>query len=256
MEPFSVAERPGPVIATAIHAGHSLRADTAAQIALGDMERQREEDPHTERIADIGATQVTVHSSRFEVDLNRARSQALYRTPEQAWGLQVWRTELSPASAQLSLQAYDQFYEEMQALIERTISAHGYALILDVHSYNHRRGGPGAQPENPEANPEVNLGTGTLDRTFWSPVIEPFTASLVAAGFDVRENVKFKGGNFARWVHETFPETAVALAVEFKKTFMDEWSAEVDERAVGRANDALRAAAAVATASLAETMLP
>lgn len=252
MEPFSVAERPGPVIATAIHAGHDLRADTAAQIALGDQERLREEDPHTERIADIGATQVTVHSSRFEVDLNRSRSEALYRTPEQAWGLQVWRTELSPSSAELSLQVYDRFYEQMLALIERTVSAYGRALILDVHSYNHRRGGPDAQPENPAANPEVNLGTGTLDRTFWSPVIEPFTASLMADGFDVRENVKFKGGNFARWVHETFPGTAVALAVEFKKTFMDEWSAHVDECAVARTNDALRAAAALAAAALPE----
>ena len=45
---------------------------------------------------------------------------------------------------------------------------------------------------------------------------------------DVRENIKFRGGAFTRWVHETFPETGCSLAIEFKKFFMDEWTGELN----------------------------
>jgi hypothetical protein len=45
---------------------------------------------------------------------------------------------------------------------------------------------------------------------------------------DVRENVKFRGGNVPRWIHETFPNSGCAVAIEFKKFFMDEWTGELD----------------------------
>ena len=45
---------------------------------------------------------------------------------------------------------------------------------------------------------------------------------------DVRENVKFFGGNHPRWAHETFPGSACVIAIEFKKFFMDEWTGEPD----------------------------
>ena len=46
---------------------------------------------------------------------------------------------------------------------------------------------------------------------------------------DVRENVRFKGRQLAAFVHERFPTTGCALAIEVKKTFMDEWTGVVDE---------------------------
>jgi hypothetical protein len=56
---------------------------------------------------------------------------------------------------------------------------------------------------------------------------------------DVRENVRFLGGNFCRWIHRTFPTKACALAVEFKKFFMDEWTGEVDRRQLQELRSAL-----------------
>ena len=47
---------------------------------------------------------------------------------------------------------------------------------------------------------------------------------------DVRENVRFRGGQFSRWIHENFPDSGCSLAIEFKKFFMDEWSGEPDHR--------------------------
>jgi hypothetical protein len=41
-------------------------------------------------------------------------------------------------------------------------------------------------------------------------------------------------------VHETFPETGCALAIEVKKTFMDEYTGELDETAWAAIEDALK----------------
>ena len=47
---------------------------------------------------------------------------------------------------------------------------------------------------------------------------------------DVRENIKFKGGYFSRWIHENFPNSVCSVAVEFKKFFMDEWTGMPDRK--------------------------
>ena len=59
---------------------------------------------------------------------------------------------------------------------------------------------------------------------------------------DVRENVKFRGGRFPTWVHQTFPCTGCALAIEFKKFFMDEWTGEVDHELLRSIGGALQSA--------------
>ena len=51
----------------------------------------------------------------------------------------------------------------------------------------------------------------------------------------MRENMSFQGkGEQTRFVHANFPETGCAIAVEFKKIFMDEWSGEPDQAAIGQ----------------------
>jgi len=108
-----------------------------------------------------------------------------------------------------------------------------------------RRGGPDAPLADIEANPQVNVGTGTMtDRTRFQPVIECFIETLQTAEFpmgamDVRENIKFKGGQFARWAHATFPDSACVLSIEFKKTFMDEWTGKPDTQIVSAIRNAL-----------------
>ena len=50
---------------------------------------------------------------------------------------------------------------------------------------------------------------------------------------DVRENVAFQGrGEQTRFVHAEFPRTGCAIAVEFKKVFMDEWTGAPDAEAI------------------------
>jgi N-formylglutamate deformylase len=235
----------GPLVGVAIHAGHAVRDEVAGHLALDDDERLREEDPFTDAWTDIAPTRVVAIRSRFEVDLNRPREKAVYRRPEDAWGLNVWKRELPETVVAESLAEYDAFYGAMRDALKEIERVCGRFLVYDLHSYNHRRGGPDAPAADEAENPQVNVGTGTLDRTRWAPVVERFIAELRAYDFpgghlDVRENVKFRGGHFSRWVHEMFPQTGCALAIEFKKFFMDEWTGEADHNLVQAIGNALR----------------
>jgi N-formylglutamate deformylase len=221
----------GPLLATAIHAGHEVRPEIAEAFAIDEAGRLREEDPFTGGWTAVAPLRVVGTVSRFEVDLNRPRERAVYRTPEQAWGLRVWKEPLPPAVLDRSLARYDAFYAEMRQLLDEAERRYGRFVVLDIHSYNHRRDGPDAPPADPEHNPEVIVGTGSMDRARWTRVVDRFIAE--AAGFeyptgrlDVRENVKFLGGHFPAWIHENYPGSGCAIAVEFKKFFMDEWTGE------------------------------
>jgi hypothetical protein len=171
--------------------------------------------------------------SRFEVDLNRPREKAVYIQPEDAWGLQVWKQTPPAELIDRSLAEYDAFYAETHRVFTNLEKRFGRFVVFDLHTYNHRRAGPGGAPADAAENPEVNIGTGTMVRDRWAPVVDRFISDLRAFDFlgrrlDVRENVKFRGGQFSRWTHETFPDSGCALAIEFKKFFMDEWSGEAD----------------------------
>jgi N-formylglutamate deformylase len=222
-----------PLVAAAIHHGHAVRPEVAERLALDELERLREEDPFTGEWTMVAETRIVAFRSRFEVDLNRPRDQAVYREPEDAWGLQVWKEPLPAGILARSLALYDAFYDELERVFLELTQRFGRFVVLDLHSYNHRRNGPDGPAADPEANPEVNVGTGTMDRDRWAHIVSRFMADLGAVEFlgrrlDVRENVRFKGGQLARWTHETYPESGCALAIEFKKFFMDEWSGRPD----------------------------
>lgn len=250
---FTIAGRQGGFATAALHAGHDLRAEVAEIIALGDAERRHEEDPGTDLLTDVAPVQIVSHRSRFEVDLNRPRNQAVYRHANDAWGLDVWRRPPPEELIARSLHVYDEFYEAAKRTFD-ALAAAGQFLVLDVHSYNHRRDAS-AQAAPEEENPEVNVGTGTLDRTHWGPVVEPFVDELggqcvCGHRLDVRENVRFRGGHFAHWTHERYPDAAVVLSVELKKVFMDEWSGEIDFEHLDQLRNALGVSAYAALDAL------
>lgn len=225
----------GPIVGLALHAGHAVRPELRPLLALSDSERLREEDPYTDILASVVPTRVIVGRSRFEVDLNRPRDQAIYRRPEDAWGLSVWKTEPSPETVISSLEIHDMFYAHMEFVLGQLVARHGQVVVFDLHSYNHRRSGPDGPPDSPIDNPEINLGTGTMNRVRWAWLLDEVLDSLSSYSYfgrrlDVRENIKFRGGGFAAWCHQTFPESVCVLSIEFKKFFMDEWTGEVDRQ--------------------------
>jgi hypothetical protein len=247
----------GPLVACAIHDGHEVRSEVADCLRLDAAQRRYEEDPYTGDWMSFAPTRIMARRSRFEVDFNRPREKAVYITPADAWGLEVWRC--SPASEMVaeSLRAYDDFYAHLRFVLERLVARHGKVVVFDLHSYNHIRGDAGGAPAASEANPEVNLGTGTMDRNAWSPIVDRWLDAMRSYDYlgrrlDVRENVKFFGGQLPRWVHENFPHSVCALAIEVKKFFMNEWTGQLDStmhRAIGQA----LTAAAVAVGKELET---
>ena len=56
--------------------------------------------------------------------------------------------------------------------------------------------------------------------------------------------MKFRGGNFSRWIHENFPESGCSIAIEFKKFFMDEWTGEPDYVVIEAIKSALKSTVA------------
>jgi N-formylglutamate amidohydrolase len=195
---------------------------------LKARDRRREEDPFTDIWASIVPTRMVMHRSRFEVDINRPRDHAVYRNPQDAWGLDVWKT---PADEQLiadSLVIYDSFYEQMQRILEDLEQRYGCFVLLDLHNYNFKRSGIDGPEDDPALNPEINIGTDGMPRERWSPLLDAFIDGLRSHEYrgrplDVRENVRFKGGHLAHWVHGKFTN-GCAIAVEVKKFFMDEWT--------------------------------
>jgi N-formylglutamate deformylase len=241
---FRIRGGGGPVVAAALHAGHAVRAEVARALALSSRERRLEEDPFTDGWTRVGDWRIVALRSRFEVDLNRPREKAVYLRPEDAWGLRVWNGEPERRMIRRSLQTYDAFYEAAAEIFRGLEREHGKFLVLDLHSYNHRREGPGAPPADPAGNPEINIGTGSMDRRRWAGERIRFMEALRSVDFDgrsldVRENVRFRGGHFPAWVHHHFPDSGCVFAVEVKKFFMDEWTGRLDLAAFERIGAAL-----------------
>ncbi|MCA9817747.1 MAG: N-formylglutamate amidohydrolase [Candidatus Obscuribacterales bacterium] len=242
---WEITRGAAPILATAIHNGNQVREELKKRMILADASRLREEDPYTGRWTTIAENRIILNTSRFEVDLNRPREKAVYARPEDAWGLNIWDKNLEPEVVEGSLTKYDRFYTELKVILDELQSQFGRFVVYDIHSYNHRRNGADAPPEPVEANPEVNLGTGTLDKTRWGKAATAFMDTIRDFDYDgrhldVRENVKFKGGWLSTWIHENYPETGLCLAVEFKKFFMDEWTGEYFEEDMVRVEKALR----------------
>ncbi len=223
-----------PIIGTAIHDGHHVRDDVVSKMTVAEDERLREEDPFTAMMIGDLRNQIIVHRSRFEVDLNRPRESAVYLRPEQAWGMKIWRKTPSRATLESCLVVHDAYYSMLETYLRGVVAQYGSFVVLDVHSYNHLRDGPTAKATHPDIAPEINIGTFSIDRNRWNPIVEAFTSfardfDFLGRRLDVRENIAFQGrGEQTRFIHQQFRSNGCAIAIEFKKFFMDEWTGVPD----------------------------
>ncbi len=236
-----------PVVGTAIHDGHFVRMDIADLMALSPEKRLREEDPFTGEMVAGLTNRIVVHHSRFEVDLNRATDQAIYLKPEQSWGLEVWNQTPPEEASRQSLDFHADYYAMLETVLSTLERRHGAFVVLDVHSYNHRRQGADAPATAQAEAPDINIGTFSMDRSRWGDVVSAVghhfaSATIGGRRLDVRENVAFQGkGEQTRFIHERFAENGCAIAIEFKKFFMDEWTGKPDLRVVADIREAIAA---------------
>lgn len=258
-EPWDLLVQPGPVMATAIHAGHTIRDSLRRWLKLDDQGRLREEDPLTDFFLPAGDTIFRANRSRFEFDLNRPAANAVTVDPADTWGLQIWDQDLPQEEMDASLELHRRFYALMSERVEAMIAEHGQILVLDIHSYNHRRNGAEA-PADPQAeSPDIDLGATTLDKTIYGGLLEEFAQGLRSRPVggkspDVRVNVRWEdGGNFPEWLHATYGDAACVITLEYKKIFMDEWGRTADILALQDLREGFLAAVANARRWLAQS---
>jgi N-formylglutamate amidohydrolase len=216
---WTVQRGPGPIVATAIHDGHELRPEIAAVMKLSDAGRLREEDPFTGQAVQGVPTHVIAHRSRFEFDLNRGDDGAIYQTADQCWGLDVWYAPLGQQQVTASLAIHAAYYRMLAGLLDEIAAEHDKFVLIDVHSYNHRREGPGGAALPQSAAPDINIGTFSMPRDQWRFLVDPLMQAMREFDFngrhlDVRENVAFQGkGEQARFVHAHYPGQGCAIAL-------------------------------------------
>ena len=209
-----------PFVCTAIHDGHDLRRSLREQCLLDEDERRYEEDPFTGAIIRAMPVTVIAPDSRYEYDLNRPRSQCVY---SEAWGRQVWKGKLRPQELARSREKHLRFYRIFDTLVRELERRFGACLVLDVHSYNHRR-------IEGEA-PTFNIGTSQVDLPRWETVIqrlEKKLAGMTLPSIEVRvaRDEVFRGrGHLASHVSAEFHDTLV-IPLEIAKIFMDETTGE------------------------------
>ncbi len=232
-----------PLVITAIHDGHQVRDELKGLFSLNEAERLREEDPFTGIWSGFSENRIIVHHSRFEVDINRPREKAVYQIPEDAWGLKVWKVKLPPETLENSLKVYDDFYLAAARYFDQLFTQNREIVVYDIHSYNYRRDGRETEAD-PFENPEINLGTKNMDQELWKPIVETLVKSFREFNYqgrslDVRENIKFKGGYFGKWLFERYAKAICPISIEFKKFFMDEHTGEGCKKSINLISEML-----------------
>jgi N-formylglutamate amidohydrolase len=241
------------VLALAVHAGHEVRPEVAALLAIRDDDRLREEDPYTGRLTDIGDLGVVATRSRFEFDLNRPPERCVYREPADAWGLRVWREAPPDDLVERSRTAHGRDHAVLDALVEAALAECAEVLVLDIHSYNHRRGGPD-DPGDPAA-PLVDVGTRWVDMARWGAAVDAFLAALRASTFagapiEPELDRPFRGGYVPQRLNGTYGDRVLTLPVELRKSFMDEWTGAVEAARLDELRAAVQAAALAARTAM------
>ncbi|WP_371377654.1 flavohemoglobin expression-modulating QEGLA motif protein [Thalassotalea aquiviva] len=211
-----------PLICAAIHNGHHLRSDLAKSFLLSEKERFYEEDPYTDEIISSFPIQLIGNDSRFEYDLNRAKTLSTYF--KTAWDKQVWQKTLTTKQRAISHAKHQAFYNVLETIVAVIEKQFSHAIVFDIHSYNYKR--------IEKDTPTFNIGSGQIDVERWSHVVSHFERQLnkiSLPNIDVRaatDEVFYGRGYLISHINAHFDNTLV-LPTEIKKVFMDEVSGDV-----------------------------
>lgn len=206
-----------PYICAAVHDGHQFRKELWEKCTHNEYERWYEEDPCTEEIVQSHPILIAGRDSRFEYDLNRDPENAIY---DDAWGKKLWERPLTNEEKEHSMKKHTAFYKVVDALVAKTESIHGKAIVFDMHSFNRKRWD--------RQVPTWNLGTTNIDNARYGELVESWAQKLsnlqLPNGIksDAGINDTFEGnGYFLKHITKKFKDTLV-LATEISKVYCDE----------------------------------
>lgn len=211
-----------PLICAAIHNGNRLRTELKKSLLLNKDEQFYEEDPYTDELISSFPIQLIGNDSRFEYDLNRAKTLSTYF--KTAWNKQVWQKPLSQKQRLVSHNKHESFYSVLNTIITVIEKQFSNAIVFDIHSYNHKR--------IAQQSPTFNLGCSQIDVERWGKTVNHFVQQLNKIELpnitvDAATDKVFQGrGYLISHVNAHFDNTLV-LPLEVKKVFMDEVSGEL-----------------------------
>jgi N-formylglutamate deformylase len=226
-------ERPSPVLAIAMHCGHSVRPELRARMVATEAQRLTEEDPGTDRLLSVFPVAIWTETSRFEVDINRPRPAAAYTTPDTCWGIQLYRQLPTPEQLERSRRRHDEAWETIDRMVDKAVDHFGFCILLDFHSYCYRREDPRAVWWQTPQMPVFNLGTRGAHPRF-AGLNRALLDSLrplrwCGRPVTVGENTVFGGGTVHLRQQQRHPSRVVVPSLELVKVFMDEHSGEFYE---------------------------
>lgn len=206
-----------PFICAAVHDGHQFRKSLWKHCIHTGYERWYEEDPATKQMVQSQPIVIAGRDSRFEYDLNRHSTTAIY---EDAWGKKLWKNPLSEHERRISLEKHRNFYTVIDSLINKIESIYGTAIVFDMHSYNWKRWD--------REVPTWNLGTSNIDNQRFGAIVDSWSAKLgeIQLPYQIKSTSKindtFQGnGYFLKHITQKFRNTLV-LATEISKIYCDE----------------------------------
>jgi len=220
-------EAPAFHAGVSMHSGHRVRKEILEILAVSEEDRYREEDPFMDRFISDFPIRICGRDSRFEYDLNRNPYRSLYDYDKPQWGLKVWNRELTEEERLRSIKKHREFHALLEMVCRYLLKQHKYALLFDMHAYCYQR--EKKQTWQEDERPEINIGTGAVNRKIFDPAITCFKSNLRRTKIDDRplrisENEIFSGGYLSRHLSRIFNERLLVLALEYKKIFMDEWT--------------------------------
>ncbi len=195
-----------PLLLNVPHAGTELPDSLRSRLRPEALDL-RDTDWHIDRIArDIvpaGASLLTARLSRYVVDLNRPMDDVPLYTGATTGlvstidfdGTPLYREGEEPDAADRAAriaEAWEPYHAALAAEIERIRAAHGYCLLLDVHSIRSR------VPRLFEGRlPDLNLGTNS--GASCAPALSDAAfEALRASEFSAVRDGRFKGGFITR----------------------------------------------------------
>ncbi|TYK65282.1 flavohemoglobin expression-modulating QEGLA motif protein [Colwellia echini] len=211
-----------PVVCAAIHNGHHLREDLQKTFLLSNKEQGYEESPYTADLISSFPIVVIGNDSRFEYDLNRAKT--LSTSTKTTKDKPVWKKALTAKQRSISHAKHDSFYNVIEALIAKLEQQFKNTIVFDVHSYNYQRIN--------KASPTFNIGSSQIDMERWGAIAKKFQLELNKIdlpnmdAYAATDEVFHGRGYLITHISAHFDNTLV-LPIEVKKVFMDETNGEL-----------------------------
>ena len=221
---------PADHLGVVLHSGSRVRPGVLDAMAVELDDRFREEDPYTDYLVRDFPLQLIARDSRFEYDLNWEIEKSVYTADQRKWGLQVWKRPLTTAEMGMTYNKYREFHELLDLVMAYILKRNDHAVLFDLHSFCYQRNKRMAWWE--DTRPEINLGTRSINRKHFTPMIDQFlegVSGIILDGHSLRvaENKVFPGGYLTRKFACSHNLQVLVLAIEYKKIFMDEWTGEL-----------------------------